>query len=68
MKAHELRELSLTELKARLQDEKAALQNMKFNHAVAGQLENPARLKMTRKEIARLNTIIHEKEQNEGAE
>ncbi len=68
MKAHELRELSLTELKARLQDEKEALQNMKFNHAVAGQLENPARLKMTRKEIARLNTIIHEKEQNEGAE
>lgn len=68
MKAHELRELSLTELKARLQDEKQALQNMKFNHAVAGQLENPARLKMTRKEIARLNTIIHEKEQNESAE
>lgn len=68
MKAHELRELSLTELKARLKDEKTALQNMKFNHAVAGQLENPARLKMTRKEIARLNTIIHEKEQNESAE
>lgn len=65
MKAHELRELSLTELKARLQDEKEALQNMKFNHAVAGQLENPARLKMTRKEIARLNTIIHEKESQE---
>lgn len=68
MKAHELRELSLTELKARLKDEKEALQNMKFNHAVAGQLENPARLKMTRQEIARLNTIIHEKEQNESAE
>lgn len=69
MKAHELKELSLTELKARLQDEKEALQNMRFNHAVAGQLENPARLKMTRREIARLNTIIHEKEsQGEGTE
>lgn len=68
MKAHELRELSLTELKARVKDEKEALQNMKFNHAVAGQLENPARLKLTRQEIARLKTIIHEKEQNESAE
>jgi large subunit ribosomal protein L29 len=69
MKAHELRELSLTELKARLKDEKQALQDMKFNRAVAGQLENPARVKMTRREIARLHTIITEKEQQEeGAE
>lgn len=66
MKAHELRELSLTELKARVADEKEALQNMEFNHAVAGQLENPARLKMTRREIARLKTIIHEKESRDG--
>lgn len=65
MKAHELRELSLTELKARLKDEKEALQDMKFNRAVAGQLENPARVKMTRREIARLHTIITEKEQQE---
>jgi len=69
MKAHELRDLSLTELKARVKDEQEALQNMEFNHAVAGQLENPARLKMTRREIARLKTIIHEKEsQEEGTE
>lgn len=68
MKAKELRELSLTELKARRVDEKEALQDMKFNHAVAGQLENPARISMTKREIARLNTIIHEKENLEGAE
>ena len=69
MKAHELRDLSLTELKARVEDEKQALQNMEFNHAVVGQLENPARIKMTRREIARLKTIIHEKEQSqEGTE
>lgn len=68
MKAHELRELSITELKARLDDEKQALQDMKFNRAVAGQLENPARVKMTRREIARLHTIITEKEQEESAE
>ncbi len=65
MKAHELRELSLTELEARLKDEQEALQDMKFNRAIAGQLENPARVKMTRREIARLHTIITEKEQQE---
>ena len=67
MKAHELRELTITELKARLEDEKQALQDMKFNHAIAGQLENPARVTMTRREIARLHTIITEKEQEESA-
>ncbi|HKK45183.1 MAG TPA: 50S ribosomal protein L29 [Balneolaceae bacterium] len=67
MRAHELREKSITELKARLKDEKKALQDMKFNRAIAGQLENPARVKMTRREIARLHTIITEKEQEESA-
>lgn len=67
MKAHELREKSIAELKARLEDEKQALQDMKFNRAIAGQLENPARVTMTRREIARIHTIITEKEQ-EGAE
>ena len=68
MKAHELREKSIAELKARLKDEKQALQDMKFNRAIAGQLENPARVPMTRQEIARIHTIITEKEQEESAE
>ncbi len=67
MKAHELREKSIAELKARLDDEKEALQDMKFNRAIAGQLENPARVTMTRREIARIHTIITEKEQEESA-
>jgi large subunit ribosomal protein L29 len=68
MKAHELREKSIVELKARLKDEKQALQDMKFNRAITGQLENPARVPMTRREIARIHTIITEKEQEESAE
>ena len=68
MKAHELREKSIAELKARLKDEKKALQDMKFNRAIAGQLENPARVPMTRREIARIHTIVTEKEQEESAE
>jgi len=67
MKAHELREKSIAELEARLEDEKKALQDMKFNRAIAGQLENPARVSMTRKEIARIHTIITEKQQEESA-
>ena len=66
MKAHEMRELTVTELKARLKDEQKALKDMEFNNAVAGQLENPARIKMTRREIARLKTVIHEMEHEES--
>ncbi|MCC5940546.1 MAG: 50S ribosomal protein L29 [Balneolaceae bacterium] len=61
MKAHELRDLTLTELEARLKDEKEALIDFRFNKAIAGQIENPARIKNTRREIARLNLIINEK-------
>lgn len=61
MKAHELRDLTLTELEARLKDEKDILVNTRFNKAIAGQVENPARIKNTKREIARLNMIINEK-------
>lgn len=61
MKAHELRDLTLTELEARLSDEQEALGNYRFNKAVAGQIENPARIKNTKREIARLKMIINEK-------
>lgn len=60
MKAHELRDLSNTELEARLKDEIELLEDLRFNKSVAGQLENPNRLKMTRREIARIKTIINE--------
>lgn len=65
MKAQELRELSIKELKARLKDEKEALDNLRFQMAVAGQIENPARINAHRREIARLNTIITEKSKAE---
>ena len=61
MKAHELRDLSIEELKARLNDEKTTLQKLAFSKSVTGQVENPARLKEIRKEIARLHTVITQK-------
>jgi large subunit ribosomal protein L29 len=65
MKASEMRELSLKELRARRIDEQEAMEDMRFDQAVTGQLENPARIAMTRREIARLNTIIQEKQNQE---
>ena len=61
MKAHELRDLSIAELKTRLIDEKTTLQKLAFSKSVTGQVENPARLKEIRKEIARLHTVITQK-------
>lgn len=68
MKAEDMRDLTIEELQARVKDEQKALQDMKFNRAVAGSLENPARVKMTRREIARLKTVITEKQQEESAQ
>jgi large subunit ribosomal protein L29 len=61
MKAHELRDLSIAELKARLNDEKTTLQKLAFSKSVTGQVENPARIKEIRREIARLHTVITQK-------
>jgi len=65
MKAHELRDLTISELEARLEDEHEILEDLRFNKAIAGQLENPARVKLARREVARLKTIINEKKSAE---
>lgn len=64
MKAHELRDLSLEELTIRIKEEQEAVQKLRFNKAVAGQVENQARFKMHRRELARLLTIVGEKERS----
>ena len=63
MKAHELRTLALGELKKRLADEEENLANMRFQLATS-QLESPIRVRTVRRDIARLKTIIAEKEIN----
>ena len=67
MKAHELRDLSLKELEVRLKESKDELQKLEFNHTVAGQVESPANMKLLRREIARLHTVIKEKKKAETA-
>lgn len=61
MKPAEIRELSVPELNQKLTDLKAELFNLRFQHAI-NQLDNPLRLQVVRKDIARVKTVIREKE------
>ena len=61
MKAIEMRRLSLEELSQRLGDSSDDLFRMKFQ-LISGQLQNTMRIKQTRREIARIKTIIQERE------
>ncbi len=63
MKTSEIRELSLQELQERIDAEKTALLQMKLNHAVSP-VENPTVLKKSRRNIARMLTILRQKQQN----
>ncbi len=60
MKAAEIRELTVAEIEERIDAEKNNLLRMKLNHAVSP-VENPTTIKKTRKDIARMMTILAEK-------
>ena len=61
MELNKIREMSEAELNAELTKMKKDLFNLRFQH-VTGQLENPVLLRETRRDIARVKTIIKEKE------
>lgn len=61
MKASEVRELTLDELRQRERDSTEELFNLKFQLAT-GQLENKMRVRQTKKDLARIKTIIREKQ------
>jgi large subunit ribosomal protein L29 len=59
MKATELRSLTIDELNTKASEFRAELFNLKVTHAT-GQLEDTARLRTLRREIARAETVKHE--------
>ena len=61
MKTSEIRELSAAELAERIEAEKANLLRMKVNHAVSP-VENPTLIRKARSDIARMLTILGQKE------
>ena len=60
MKANELRNMSSEELQAKLKELKEELFNLRFQNAI-NQLENTHRIAYVKKDIARVMTILHEK-------
>ena len=59
MKTGEIRDLNFEEMYQKVSDLKEELFNLRFQHEI-GQLEDPQRMKQTKRDIARLKTIIQE--------
>lgn len=63
MKNKDLREMSTEELNKKIAEYKEELFNLRFSQAT-GNLEKPSRIKELRKLVARMKTIIRERELN----
>jgi len=61
MKASEIRDMSLEEMKRKASDVEQELFNLRFQHGT-GQLENTAKLKQTKRDVARVKTLIRQTE------
>ena len=61
MKAKELKEMSVAELEAKFKELKSELFNLRFQHAI-NQLDNPHKLVDVKKDIARVMTVLRQKE------
>jgi large subunit ribosomal protein L29 len=64
MRAEEIRELSVEDIKAKVADLERERFNLRFRSATEP-LENPLRLRTIRKDIARLKTVLTERERGE---
>ncbi len=60
MKTAELKKMSAADLEARLVSSREALMNLRFKHAT-GQLDKTASLRSTKREVAKILTILQEK-------
>ena len=63
MKMKELRELDVNALAEKLENAKAQLNQLKLNHSIAP-LENPSQIKAARRDIARIETELRQRELN----
>ena len=65
MKVSEVREMSVADLRDRIEVEKNNLDTMKLNHAISPQ-EDTSKIRKTRQDIARMITILAEKEKQQN--
>lgn len=61
MKAKELREMTVAELEAKCKELKSELFRLRFQHAI-NQLDNPHKIVDVKKDIARVMTVLRQKE------
>lgn len=64
MKVSEIKELSVADIQERIVAEKGTLRQLELTHATSP-LENPMKIRQTRKTIARLKTVLGQKQQIE---
>jgi len=67
MESTEIKELTLRELRERIDNEKTFLSRMKLNHAISP-LDNPLKIRDTRRNVARLLTELRKRELTENKE
>ena len=60
MKAQDIREMTAEELNAKLKELKSELFNLRFQHAI-NQLDNPHKIADVKKDIARVMTVLNQK-------
>lgn len=65
MKIKELRSLSIEDLNKKIIESKKELFDLRLKQA-AGQLEKPSQIRELRKDVARMKTILHERELENG--
>jgi large subunit ribosomal protein L29 len=61
MKIHEIKEMKTEEIIQRIKDEEQSLVDLRFSHQLK-QLTNTAKIKNVKKDIARLRTVLQERE------
>ncbi|MFG6426676.1 MULTISPECIES: 50S ribosomal protein L29 [Muribaculaceae] len=67
MKKEEIKELSIQELRAQIEASEKAYRELKVAHAISP-VDNPSKITKDRKEIARLKTVLRQKEIAAAAE
>ncbi|MCX7797970.1 MAG: 50S ribosomal protein L29 [Melioribacter sp.] len=65
MKIYQIREMSTEEIKKRIIEEQKNLVDLRFQHELKN-LTNTAKLRLTRKDIARMKTVLRERELQEA--
>ena len=64
MKIYEIREMSIEEIQKRIVEEETNLVDLRFQHELKN-LTNTAKLKLVKKDIAMMKTVLHEREKEE---